>query len=198
MKYNTDIFQTAVEFLGQVAGQDVISNQLQSGIQGGSVVLKPSEHFVRKDMSSAAGITHLVDNTTEARQGISTIDKGRLPTSEAFIATELAIKLGVGKTAGGTAYDKKANPALRNAELEIMQGGRNVLSIPVASLINEYTGSKVSDDFHVLNGLVYLGDDREFTVSLKYPSGEAMPDENDGDKQYVEIRMRGFKTAKRL
>lgn len=196
--YNKQPFITAVEFLGQVAPQNVISRQLRDGISNDDVVLKPTEHFVRKDMSGAAGITHLIDNTTEQRQGVSSIDKGKLPTSEAFILDAIAIKLGKGETAGSADYDKKPVSVLRNAELVITQGGREVFNAPVASLANEYTGSKIDDDFHKLGGLVYLGDDRDFVASLKFPTGETMPAKDGDDLHFVEIRMRGYKTAKRI
>lgn len=196
--YNTINFLTAVEFLGKIAEQDVISSSLQTSIANGGAVLVPAEHFTRKDMSNAAGITHIIDNTTESRQGISSIDKGKLSTTEMFIANKLAVKFGQAETIGACAFDKKAPAALRNAELEIMQGGRQVLKVPVASLVNEYTGSKIKDDFHTLEGLVYLGDDRDFTASFKFADGSSIDAAADEVKNFVEIRMRGFKTSKRL
>lgn len=198
MNYNTDRFHRGINFLGQVARQDVISSSLKNGIDENNIVLVPFEHFVRKDMSSAAGITRLVDNTTEIKQGVSSIDKGKLPSNEAFIGLEVAINYGKAERAGETDYLTKVPAALRNAELEIMQGGRNVLSVPVASLSNPHTGSKVSDDFHKLGAFIYLGDDRDFTVSVAFPDGTAMPGMDGDTKHYVEFRIRGYKTAKRL
>lgn len=198
MNFNTDTFHRGVNFLGKVAQQDVISSSLKKGIEDNGIVIVPFEHFVRKDMSSAAGISRIVDNETEIRQGICTIDKGKLPSNEAFIATAVAISYGKGEKAGETEFLTKAPAALRNAELEITQGGRNVLSIPVASLTNPHTGNKVEDDFHVLSGFVYLGDDRDFNVSIKFPVGSSMPEVDADNKHYVELRLRGYKTAKRL
>lgn len=196
--YNTPEFLTAVKFLSEISQQDVISTSLQASIANGSAVLVPAEHFTRKDMSGAAGITHIVDNTTESRQGISTIDKGKLPTTEMFIANAIAVKFGQSEKIGDCSFDKKAPAALRNAELEIMQGGRQVFKAPVASLTNEYTGSKIDDDFHRLQSYIYLGDDRDFTISFKFADGSSIAAAASEVKNIVEIRMRGFKTSKRL
>ena len=196
--YNKPEFLTAVDFLGKISQQDVISASLKTAIASGAAVLKPAEHFTRKVMSGASGITHIISNETESRQGISTIDKGKFPTTEMFIANAIAIKFGQAESIGGCAFDKKAPTALRNAELEIMQGGRQVYRAPVASLINEYTGAKIDDDFHNLGGLIYLGDDYEFTASLHFADGSSIAAADAGVENIVEIRMRGYKTAKRL
>ena len=196
--YNTTNFVTAVGFLGEIAGLDVISSALQTSINNGSAVLVPTEHFARKDMSGAGGIKHIIDQTTERLDGIATVDKGKLPTTEMFIANKMAVKFGQAETIGECMFDKKAPAALRNAELEIMQGGRQLIRIPVASLVNEYTGAKIDDDFHTLESLIYLGDDRDFTVSFLFPDGSSIAAADAGVKNIVEIRMRGFKTAKRL
>lgn len=165
------------------------------------ITLQPYELFVRGSLNSAGGIHEFVNNTTEKAQGISNIDKGKLPTNELFIFNEVRIGFSTGMAvnkAGEALYETKPSKELRNAEFEIRQGGRIVLNMPVATLCNPYTGTKTQDDFVILGSLCYLRDDADFTWAFKFPSGVSIPAGGGAsDNSYGEVRLRGHRTIRK-
>lgn len=203
---NTVGHAVATAFLFLVASANALSTDLTRlvsdsvGSEVGKITVQPFELYARKDVSGASSIYEFIDNTVNAAQGICNFDKGRLATNEAFIFNEVAINFSQGATgkAGGVDYIKQAPAALRNAEFEIIQNGRVVLSLPVASLHNPYTGSKQSDQWTQLGSLAYLADNSDFTWQFKFPKGETIAAATGAnDFNYVEVRLRGHRTIKR-
>ncbi|MDP2687529.1 MAG: hypothetical protein Q8O62_09920 [Aequorivita sp.] len=182
---------------------NALSSSLDKEIKGNphDITVQPYELFVRSSINSASGIYEFVNSTTEKAQGISNIDKGKLPTNELFIFNEVRIGFSTGMNvslAGKALYETKPSAELRNAEFEIRQGGRLVLNLPVATLCNPYTGASVQDDFVVLGSLCYLRDDADFTWAFKFPSGVAIPAGGGAaDNSYGEVRLRGHRTVRK-
>ena len=165
------------------------------------ITLAPHELFVRQNINGAGGIYEFVKSTTEKADGISNIDKGKLPTNEIFIFNEVRIGFSDGlalNKAGEALYESKPSAKFRNAEFEIRQGGRLVFNLPVASLCNNYIGTSTQDDFVILGSLCYLRDDADFTWSFKFPSGVAIPAGGGAaDNSYGEVRLRGHRTVRK-
>src|SRR5690606_20661127 len=97
-----------------------------------------------------SGIYEFVNSTTLKAQGISNIDKGKLPTNELFVFNEVRVGFSTGLAVnleGEALYETKPSAKFRNAEFEIRQGGRLVLNMPVATLCNPYSGTSTDSDF---------------------------------------------------
>ncbi|MBP40208.1 MAG: hypothetical protein CL528_00390 [Aequorivita sp.] len=174
--------------------KDLVNNQ-------NDITVQPYELFVRSSINGAGGIHEFVNSTTEKAQGISNIDKGKLPTNELFVFNEVRVGFTTGlavNKAGEALYETKPSKEFRNAEFEIRQGGRLVLNMPVASLCNNYTGTSTDSDFVKLGSLCYLRDDADFTWSFKFPSGVAIPAGGGAaDNSYAEVRIRGHRTVRK-
>lgn len=198
--------KVAIEFLFLLTSANALSSDLTSLVSGsrtdevGKVTVQPYELFARRDVGGASSIYDFVNNTIEKRQGVCNIDKAKLATNEAFIFNEVAINYTIGATGkvGAVDYISKAPAALRNAEFEIVQNGRVVLSVPVASLHNPYTGNAQADQWTQLGSLCYLADNEEFTWRFKFAPGESVAAGSSGDTfPFVEVRLRGHRTIKR-
>jgi hypothetical protein len=174
--------------------KDLVNNQ-------NDITVQPYELFVRSSINGAGGIHEFVNSTTEKAQGISNIDKGKLPTNELFVFNEVRVGFSTGlavNKAGEALYETKPSKEFRNAEFEIRQGGRLVLNMPVASLCNNHTGTSTDSDFVKLGSLCYLRDDADFTWSFKFPSGVAIPAGGGAaDNSYGEVRIRGHRTVRK-
>lgn len=203
---NTVGHKVATSFLYDLVRANALSSDLQALLEGsgpdtpGKVTLQPFELYARRDVGGASSIYEFVDNTLDKAQGICNFDKGKLPTNQAHIFNEVAINysLSTADNAGGVDYISKAPAALRNADFEIIQNGRVVLSMPVASLHNPYTGEKQADQWTQLGSLHYLSDNQDFTWQFKFPNGKTIDAGDEGSTfPYVEVRVRGHRTIKR-
>lgn len=170
-------------------------------VNADQITLQPYELFARRSINSASGIYEFVNNTVDKAQGICNVDKAKLPSNEIFIFNEIRVGFSTGMNvnlAGKALYETKASAEFRNAEFEIRQGGRIVLNLPIASLINNNTGTSVQDDFTILGSLCYLRDDSEFTWSFKFPNGVSIPAGGGAsDNSYAEVRLRGHRTVRK-
>lgn len=203
---NTVGHLAAIAFLFVIANANALSQDLGSlvkesqGERVGKITVQPYELFARRDVGGAGGIYEFLNNEVDKAQGICNVDKGRLATNEAFIFNEVAINFSLGNegAAGGVDYITKAPAALRNAEFEIIQNGRVVLSVPVASLHNPYTGQEQANQWTQLGSLCYLADNLDFTWNFKFPSGQSIAAGTSGATfPHVEVRLRGHRTIKR-
>jgi hypothetical protein len=196
----------AIAFLFMLASANALSNDLvqlvrsSSGDEVGKITVQPYELFARRDIGGASSIYEFLNNTVLKAQGICNVDKARLATNEAFIFNEIAINFSLGDTGqvGAVDYISKLPASVRNAEFEIIQNGRVVLNVPVATLHNPYTGQNQADQWTQLGSLCYLSDNEEFTWRFKFPSGATVTaGSTAGTFPYAEVRLRGHRTIKR-
>ena len=197
----------AVAFLYTIATATGFSNSLNSLIDNGKVSLEDYELVARVDVSGASGIHELVNDELNIAQGIVNFDKGKLSQNQGFIFDKITIgySLGVADTdtsAGAVSYATALTAALRNAEFEILQDGKVVLSLPAASLSNPYTsGSKQEDKWTELERFYALSDEETMTWRLKFPSGVSVPaftGAGGTQQSLVEVRLGGFRTTKKV
>jgi hypothetical protein len=203
---NTIGHMAATAFLMLLASANALSSDLVSLVNEsrtseiGKVTLQPFEIYARRDIGGAGGIYEFINNTVIKAQGICNVDKGKLPTNESIVFNEVAINFSKGaeNQAGGVDYITKLPAALRNAEFEIVQNGRVLFNLPVASMHNPYTGVNQSDQWTQLGSLCYLADNVDFVVQFKFPNGQTIPAGTTGDTfPYAEVRLRGHRTIKR-
>lgn len=190
-----------------IAVSSAFSNELASHIRpgnGNDIKVRLTRHtvFVRKDVTGAAGTYDIIDENTKKVNGVSSISETKLPKNQAVVFDKIAIGFAEGSADGGQEgaldYGKDKSPAaLRNANLVIIQNGREVLDLPVADMVKGDSSNNPGDLYHDLEGFNYLVDDQPMTWQLKFPDGTSIAAGATGEKKYLEVRIQGFKTSRR-
>ena len=191
-----------LNFLAMIAGMGALSESARAAAQKQELKIKDTELFCRADIGGASGIYEFLNDTVNKSDGICNVDKGVLPTNQAFVIEEVLVGYQTGDTfnaVGIVDYAKKLPAALRNAEFVITQTGREVVSIPVAALSNPGTASTESDNWYKLKSFAYLNDDQYFSWAFKFPKGAsiAASAETTNGVHFGEVRLRGHKTERK-
>ena len=193
----------ALAFL--IAAADAFSAELAGRLRPGQgreieVNLKPTTVYVRKNATNAAGQWAMIDENTTKTEGVSSISKNALTKNEAVVFDRIAIAFAEGDGAGqegSVDYNASKLPKeLRNATLLITQNGREVVEIPVADLGKTISPGSNEDYYHDLESFQYLVDDQPMAFWIKFPEGKALVPAV-GKFNYIELRLRGFKTARK-
>lgn len=194
----------AINFL--VAISTAFSAELAGLIDPGpgreiQVNLKPHTVYVRRNATNASSSWDIIDVNTKKLKGVSSISETKLPKNEGVIFDKIALAFAEGTEAGqeGTLdYTSAKLPAvLRNADLVIIQNGREVVSVPVADLGKTISPGSNEDYYHDLESLQYLVDDQPMEWKLNFPEGSAFAPSAAGKFNYIEVRLKGFKTARK-
>ncbi|NJW53544.1 hypothetical protein [Salinimicrobium oceani] len=194
----------AFQFL--VAISTAFSSELASLIKPGmgreiEAGLKPTVVYVRRNATNASSRWAIIDENTTKVDGVSTISKTSLPKNEAVVFDKIALGFAKGTAEGQEGaldYSSTKLPAaLRNADLVIIQNGREVVSIPVAELGKQVSPAANEDYYHDLESFQYLVDDQPMQWDLRFPAGQALSPAAAGDVNYIEVRLKGFKTQRK-
>ena len=191
-----------MSFLASLVGGTALSNSLAQTIQNTpqDVTVQPYVLFAKKDIGGAGGIYEFVNDQVDKAQGISNVEKGKLPQNQAFIFNEVSIGYSIAATglAGEVDYISKVPAALANAEFEISQNGRVVLNMPVSTLTNQMTGTSNDDQWTKVGSLCYLTDNLDFTWSFKFPAGATVAAGTTGNTfPFVQVQLRGHRTIRK-
>jgi hypothetical protein len=193
----------ALGFLVSVS--QAFSSELASLIRpmGGEIGVKLSRHtvYVRKNATDASSAWKIINENTKKIDGISTISETKLPKNQAVVFDKIAIGFAEGAAAGKEGalnYGVTTVPAvLRNANIVITQNGREVLDLPVADLVKGQSSNASEDLYHDLEGFNYLVDDQPMDWTFRFPEGASFAPSALGKFNYVEVRLQGFKTARK-
>lgn len=194
---------TALNFV--VAAAAAFSQELHGLIRpanGGEIGINLRRHtaYVRKNATNASSRWSLIDENTKKIDGVSSISDVKLPKNEAVVFDKIALGYATNAAEGKEgALDytaTKAPAALRNADLVIMQNGREVLNVPVADIVKGQSPTNSEDYYHDLESLCYLVDDQPMEWTLRFPSGQGLTQEST-EQHYVELRLQGFKTVRK-
>ena len=192
----------AFQFL--VAISSAFSSELAGLINPGhgreiQVGLKPTTLYVRKDATNASSRWSIIDENTIKLDGVSSFSKTSLPKNEAIVFDKIAIGYAEGAAGkeGSLAYSTDLPASLRNADLVIIQNGREVISIPVSDLAKTGAPGNSDDLYHDLESFQYLVDDQPMQWDLRFPAGQSLAPATAGNSTYVEVRVKGFKTQRK-
>lgn len=163
------------------------------------LTLQPYELFARKDISGAGGIHKFLSNEDDKATGLINIKNGILPTNEIFIFNEISVGYAKGATgkAGALTYGTPLPGEVRNCEFEIVQNGKAVVNMPIASLNNPYDGTTATDAFTAIGSLAYLIDNVSFEIFIKFPTGVSVLAGETTNFHYLEVRLRGWRTVRK-
>lgn len=194
---NLAFFTIVLAFLMDIGPR--LSAQLKTDLQSGKVVLDDQTMEIKKEISGGS-IIDLLDGTSDRITGINSFDKDRLKQGRAFIFDKVALNYATSADTSGLEgsieYNTKAPKELQNANIVVIQNGREVLRMPVrdAHSITTYATNS-QDEYKQLNSLRYLLDDQEVKVQLHFPPGVSL---DSSKKHYVYFRANGLQTAKKV
>jgi len=178
------------------------SGELKSNIDSGEAQLNRHTLFVRKNATNAAATWPMIDSRTQETVGVSSLNGTKLPSNQALVFDKIAIACVEGDAAnleGSLDYvASKVPPVLRNAQLVIVQSGREVINLPVSDLVKTISPSSSEDYYHDLEGFNHLIDNQDITIEFKFPDGTTLAPSSAGKFLYVELKMQGFKTSRRI
>jgi len=190
----------ALEFLILIAV--ALSSELKALISGNEIRLSRHTSFVRKDATGAASTWNLIDENTKSIAGVSSVSERRFPKNQALIFDKVAVGFAEGDAdgkEGALDYTSAKAPAiLRNASLVLTQNGREVLDIPIADLTKTISPGSPEDYYHDLESFSYFADDQAMEWQIKFPNGESFAPSAAGKFNYVEVRLQGYKTSRKV
>ncbi len=207
MGNNTIRHQIALAFLVSIALAGRLSASLNSLVLGDDaqgtnpkVTLNPVDLYIKKNITDAGAITPLLDANTKKLRGVVSFDaNGRLSQNRGVIFDRIQVGYQTHADAdkeGALVYNKAPIGELYNADLVIVQDGREVFKRNVSSLINEGVPLSIEDKYADTDNLRYLKDDDEVEINLEFPNGVVMP-AADVANQYIMVKLSGFETQKK-
>lgn len=179
-----------------------LANLIRPNMGTGDIQARLTPHtvFVRKNATNASSSWRIIDENTKKVDGVSSISETKLPKNHAVVFDRIAIGFAEGDAAGlegSVDYSATVPAVLRNANLVIIQNGREVVDLPVADLIKGQSTNNSSDNYHDLEGFSYLVDDQPMNWSFVFPDGKALAPSAAGKVNYIEVRLQGFKTTRK-
>jgi len=180
-------------------------------ISEGQLSYSDADYYLRRQISGTSIVT-LLEASNVITPGTTNIDKNYLPKYVNLVLA--AIRLGYGADAVATdpsvigytnAVD--ANPggagnipiALLNAEFEIFQDGKAIVSLPVARFFRENFSVGISvqgneDSVH-LKALKLIKETTPFEIKLRFPNGTTTL--GAGLNHFIEVRLMGLQSKTR-
>lgn len=181
--------------------------QTQAELEDGMIQTTEGYVLVRSSILNHAGIKRYLDETTEKKTGITNMNGNKLP--KGFNLAVEKIRLGYAFAAAASGLDNPAKvteyknlsdanipAALRNADLVIIQDGKDVLRVPVAAMLKSAASDKTGkEDSYEVDNPPILYENKPIGIEIEYPDGEAVP---NADFHYIEILLLGARTAQRI
>jgi len=186
--------EAAGVFLAQGASQNVPQQTIED-YKNRKLVLRDTTKYIRQEITFG-GRVELLNSSTKRLAGITNFDGNKLNDRVNLIIAAIALGYGTDVAAGKEAevdYNTTIPVALRNADLEITQNGKKIVSMPAADAFNQGTGANVSDKFRELSALAFLQEGQEFSIDLVFAAGASA----GAAHNYVEVSLRGLETAAR-
>lgn len=186
--------EAAGVFLAQGASKNV-PQQTIDDYKDRKLVLRDAVKYVRQEIT-VGGRVELLNSSTKKLAGITNLDANKLSDRQNLIISAIALGYGANIAAGKEAavdYNTTIPVGIRNADLEVKQNGRVIISMPAADAFNQGTGANVSDKYRELSALAFLQEGQEFSIDLVFAAGAV----GGGTHDYVEVSLRGLETAAR-
>ena len=198
---NKELFTLAVAFLMQMAQATKFSTSLNEYVVNGEATLDPHTLLVRKNISGASSNYDFIDAQTEKVAGISTLQGTTLPKGQALIAHGISISYAVGALADGPGaqdYTAAVPAIVRNAHLLIKQNGREVINEPVSNFLKGEATANSMDYYFDTPSFRYLVDDESIEIKLVFPTGTNLAAATAADNHFLELRILGQKTNRKV
>jgi len=192
---NLERITLALAFLATVV--TTLSTQAMQLIESRSMRVVAHTLLIRKDITGGGSNYDLIDANTKQINGVSTIDGNKLATGRVFVFDRVAV--GYSSPDSGTAlaandYSTALPAALRNANIVVIQNGKEQLNIPVADCIAEAASNEVGTRYLQLPGFSWISDRENFQIQIQFPGDGASLAAGTGKINLFELRLQGVLT----
>lgn len=195
---NTVKFQTVKGFIAKLAKEGNFPLDTANKLKNAGLVLRDNTELVRVEVPAAqSGESNLLTANGLKLAGKQTFVGMALPKSQNQVITHIRVAYANDAASGKETSLKYVNddavvPAgLKNAQLIIRQGGKDIINKPISDFIAPAKDG--SSAYVELGGFALLKEEVPFDVIIDYPIGTAL----GADKHYVEVAMRGMGTFER-
>lgn len=185
---------------------DKMYGKTKEDVAIGNILAVDDTLYVRKEITSSSGILKLIETQDSKTKGIRNIDRARLPQGYNFAIEGILLSQGSHATvtdpkriANYTPVGSSFEAELRNAELVISQNTKEIVRIPVSSLVQAAAGTagSVKDlAYSFRDNIPVLVEQEELEINLEFAEAVATASSST-NKFHVEVQLFGKKTMRK-
>lgn len=163
----------------------------------GRISFTDAEKYIRRDISLAAGMVDMFEDSVSKEVGVTNVSKGRLEDGENLMLEriELNFDRGTGittKTADLAPITNADDNALFNGEIEVMAGGKSIIRVPASSFCVPKADGSPANGFN-LKAPKLIKEKEEIQVRIHFAGTMA----SSSDKDIIEVKLIGDSTKLR-
>jgi len=180
-----------------VAQAENLELETRKNWKAGRVSFTDTEKYIRKDISLAAGMVDMFEDSVSKEVGVTNVSKGRLEDGENLMLERIEVNFDRGagittKTADLAPVTNADDNALYNGELEIMAGGKSIIRVPVSSFCIPKVQGSPANGFN-LKAPKLIKEKEEIQVRIHFAGTMA----TSTDKDIIEVKLIGDSTKLR-
>lgn len=194
---NRKDFRTAALEKIKESGEQAIKNSIAQD----KPYLADTIEYTKEDISDASSIVKLVKAGKTENIGIQSFNDNMLDDGEHMVIDSIKLEYAkedatapLNPTIVTADYNDTAPAALMNAQLRIIQKGKELVNVPVSSIHNPNATEKNEDRWTVVGHMPILLAKQQFDIEIHFPDGTSMTTANE--KHFVQVDLRGYKLKK--
>jgi hypothetical protein len=172
-----------------------------------NVVAYDDTLYIRRDITAKGGVFRTIEANTVKTLGLCNIDKNRLPEGENFAIEKIwiaqasnATEIDPTKVVNYTNVMSSVEAELRHAELVISQDSKQILRLPISSILAAgaiTTASKKDAAYSLEDNCPVIIENTPFEVNIEFPAIMATKSAS-ANKFLLEIELFGKKTGRKF
>ena len=190
-------YEKAKIFLQTVINEtpDLISNELTRQIGAKKVKLMDAKIYIRKRLTSTAGVQNLLEDQIQKTNGVNLFDGKSLGNNRYFVANSMSIKAVIDdstKTVQNVDYSVSLPSGLKNSLIMTKQQGKVLVDLPISAVADARNTDAFVLEFE--NPVLLRGDNIDIEQLIDFPGGIDLGISAD-KSLFVEVEYGGFVTS---
>jgi hypothetical protein len=183
---------------------DKLDARTIADLRAGKIQALDSTLYKRVQITGESGIFELIEASDTKEKGITNIDGDRLPEGENFAVEAIAIRQGTHATktdpkeiANYTSVMSSVEAEVRNAEFVILLDSKEVLRLPVSSVLNgaaNSLGSNKDTAYHLKDNAFVIPSKKRIEMRIEFAAVVATASAS-ASKFHLEVELYGKKTS---
>ena len=187
-------YEKAKIFLQTVINEtpDLISNELTRQIGAKKVKLMDAKIYIRKRLTSTAGVQNLLEDQIQKTNGVNLFDGKSLGNNRYFVANSMSIKAVIDdstKTVQNVDYSVSLPSGLKNSLIMTKQQGKVLVDLPISAVADARNTDAFVLEFE--NPVLLRGDNIDIEQLIDFPGGIDLGISAD-KSLFVEVEYGGF------
>ena len=188
-------YEKAKIFLQTVINEtpDLISNELTRQIGAKKVKLMDAKIYIRKRLTSTAGVQNLLEDQIQKTNGVNLFDGKSLGNNRYFVANSMSIKAVIDdSTKTVQNVDYSVSSGLKNSLIMTKQQGKVLVDLPISAVADARNTDAFVLEFE--NPVLLRGDNIDIEQLIDFPGGIDLGISAD-KSLFVEVEYGGFVTS---